>query len=139
MDHIAIKTRLNALTKAMLGKGLKQPSAQFDIENDTPEVRIYLKWADPTKVASRSIYSDGLFKFIKNEDPESAFDEADAFIAELPSAEEAKLRQFMGALGAVIDLGKDNGVEVEFLNPLQKTMKKLSDNILTDQRMQAAE
>ncbi|WP_391564592.1 hypothetical protein [Sinorhizobium meliloti] len=44
------------------------------------------------------------------------------------------MKQFMGALANVIDLGKDNGIEVEFLNPLQATMKKLSDNILTDQR-----
>lgn len=134
MNTSDIQKRINALSKAMLAKGLKNPSAQFDAQSDVIEFRVYLRWDDPTNIASRSSYSDHLYEFFKGEDVEKAFDEADAFVAALPSAEETKLKQFMGALGAVIDLGKDNGVEVEFLNPLQKTMKKLSDNILTDQR-----
>lgn len=134
MNTSDIQKRINALSTAMLAKGLKRPSAQFDAQSDVTEFRVYLRWDDPAKIASGYSYNDNLYHFIKNEDAEKAFEEADAFVAALPSAEEAKLKQFMGALGAVIDLGKDNGVEVEFLNPLQKTMKKLSDNILTDQR-----
>lgn len=134
MNTNEIRTRLSELAKAMMAKGLRQPSAQFDAESDNVEFRVYLRWQDPTKIASRTSYSDGLYEFIRDADAEKAFDEADAFVAAMPSADETKLKQFMGALGAVIDLGKDSGIEVEFLNPLQKTMKKLSDNILTDQR-----
>jgi len=57
------------------------------------------------------------------------------FIAELPTAEETKFREFMGALGNVIDLGRKNGIEVDFINPLTETMKRLSENALTDQRV----
>lgn len=139
MDSKEIQTRLDALLKAMLAKGLKQPSAQFDMQAAEVETRVYLRWQDQTKTLRRDTYSDGIFEFIRHKEPKKAFDNADAFIAKMPSAEEARLKQFMGALGAVIDLGKENGVEVEFLTPLKATMKKLSDNILTDQRMQPAE
>jgi hypothetical protein len=91
-----------------------------------------LRWKDVTKLETS--YSSGEYKWLKGALPEDAFKEADEFVASLPSAEEAKMKQFMGALATVIDLGKSNGVEVKFLNPLQATMKKLSENILTDQR-----
>lgn len=133
MDTKEIQKRLDALMTAMVAKGLKTPSAQFAAESGKVEFRIYLRWQDPTKIDGSSFVTDP-FKFITGKNPEKIFEEADAFIATLPSAEEAKLRQFMGALANVIDLGKSNGIEVEFMNPLAATMKKLSENILTDQR-----
>lgn len=129
MDHKDIQTRVNAISKAMLGKGLRKPIADFRIAANV-RVEILLRWQDPTKPE----FSQDVLKFIGGDTPEEALDNADAFVADLPSAEDAKLKQFMGALANVIDLGKDNGIELEFLNPLAATMKKLSDNILTDQR-----
>ena len=49
-------------------------------------------------------------------------------------AEQAKLNDFMSALGKVIDLGNQHGIEADYLNPLVASMKKLSENIITDQR-----
>lgn len=43
------------------------------------------------------------------------------------------LRAFMEKLGDVIDLGKSEGIEVSFVNPLVETMKRLSENIITHQ------
>lgn len=133
MDTKEIQKRLDALMTAMVAKGLKTPCAQFDAESGKVEFCIYLRWQDPTRIGGSSFVTDP-FKFVKGKNPEKIFEEAGAFIATLPSAEEAKLRQFMGALANVIDLGKSNGIEVEFMNPLAATMKKLSENILTDQR-----
>lgn len=133
MDTKEIQKRLDGLMTAMAAKGLKQPVAQFDAESGKVEFRIYMRWQDPTRIGGPSIVDDP-FKFINGKTPEKLFEEAGAFIDTLPSAEEAKLRQFMGALANVIDLGKSNGIEVEFMNPLAATMKKLSENILTDQR-----
>jgi hypothetical protein len=59
--------------------------------------------------------------------------EAVAFINELPSAEQAKLHNFMGKLGHMIDAAKDDGIEVDYLNPLLDTMKRLSENVITYQ------
>lgn len=132
MDTKEIQKRVNALSKAMLGKGLREPVARLEIESNLMTFEVMLRWKDVTKPDSG--YSSGEYKFFKKKSPELGFDEADAFVAAMPSAEETRTKQFMGALANVIDLGKSNGIDVEFLNPLQATMKKLSENILTDQR-----
>jgi len=131
MDSKDIQQRVNALSKAMLAKGLREPSATLRFECNA-EVSVYLRWKDVTK--PDSFYSSGEFQHFDGSTPEQVMDNAAAFIEGLPSAEEARMKQFMGALANVIDLGKGNGIDVEFLNPLQATMKKLSENILTDQR-----
>lgn len=131
MDSKDIQTRVNSLVSNMIGKGLREPSAQAAFDANA-EPHVYIVWKDVTKKSS--YVSDREYKFFRGPLLDDLFNQAIAFVAAMPSAEEAKIRQFMGALASVIDLGKDNGVDVEFLNPLQKTMKKLSDNILTDQR-----
>lgn len=132
MNTTEIQKRVDALSKAMLAKGLREPVAKLGIESNLKTVEIMLRWKDVTK--PDGAYSSGEYKWFKGKAPELSLDEADAFVAAMPSAEETRARQFMGALANVIDLGKSNGIEVEFLNPLQATMKKLSENILTDQR-----
>jgi hypothetical protein len=37
----------------------------------------------------------------------------------------------MGQLGKLIDAGKSGGIEVDYLNPLLDTMKRLSENVIT--------
>jgi hypothetical protein len=131
MDSIEIQNRVNAISKAMLGKGLRKPSAAFRQEcNKQPEV--YLRWEDPTK--PESSFNCDCYNFITEATPEEVLAKAEQYVRSLPPAEEARLKQFIGALANAIELGKENGIDVDFLNPLQKTMKKLSDNILTDQR-----
>jgi hypothetical protein len=44
-----------------------------------------------------------------------------------------KAHHFMGKLGNLIDAGKDEGIEVDYLNPLLDTMKRLSENVITYQ------
>jgi hypothetical protein len=131
MEHTEIQRRVNDLSQAMQSKGLRQPEATARFESNA-QFSIMLRWKDVTK--ARASYCDAEYHWIREDEPAVAFEKAVAFIDQLPSADEARMKQFMGALANVIDLGKDNGIEVEFLNPLQATMKKLSDNILTDQR-----
>lgn len=135
MNAAEIQSRLDTLAKAMTAKGLREPEAIYRFASQV-QGYIYLKWKDVTKLAESRFASDE-YKHFNNMELLEAFDAATAFVAELPSLEEARMTQFMGALGKVIDLGKDNGIEVEFINPLTKMMKKLSDNILTDQRAKA--
>jgi hypothetical protein len=131
MDSKEIQKRVNALSKAMLQKGLREPTAVMRFECNA-EVDIYLRWKDVTKPNDR--YSSGEFNSFTGSTPEATFDKASEFVHGLPSADETRMKQFMGALANVIELGRGNGVDVEFLNPLQATMKKLSENVLTDQR-----
>ncbi|WP_322883243.1 hypothetical protein U8C37_09605 [Sinorhizobium medicae] len=131
MEHTEIQRRVNELSKAMQSKGLREPSVAMRFECNK-DIDVYLRWKDVTK--TDNLFSSGAFQFFGGDTPEAAFEKASAFVDSLPSADEARMKQFMGALANAIDLGKDNRIEVEFLNPLQATMKKLTDNILTDQR-----
>jgi hypothetical protein len=66
---------------------------------------------------------------------EAKTDAADVFIAAMPTPEENRRNEFMAQLAKVIDLGRENGIDIEYLNPLSATMKRLSENALTDQRV----
>jgi hypothetical protein len=127
-----IQVRVDQLVKAMLAKGLPQPSADFEVRSNLSP-RIVLWWKNGDKSYDRHC------ELVGGSDPETILDEADKFIAELPSAEENRRNAFLSALGKVIDLGRENGIEVEFINPLVKTMKRLAEAALTDQRVAPAE
>ena len=54
-------------------------------------------------------------------------------LKKLPSAKDENTRAFMRDLGKLIDNGRKIGLEVEFMNPLVESMKRLSENIITHQ------
>ena len=128
MDYTVIQEHVNRLSDAMIAKGLRQPSVKFYLESHM-EMNLYLVWVP----AKKKPFESDKYEFFKGGTPGELFAKATDFIAALPTAEEAKFNEFMGALGGVIDLGKENGIEVEFLNPLVATMKQLSENALTFQ------
>lgn len=130
MDTDAIQKRIDAMPARMNAKGLIDPTAEFVLAANGSG-RVALRWYN-TQADQRAYL--GSSKWLREGAIADWLDAADAFIAALPSAEEVKFNEFMGALGCVIDLGKTNGIEVAFLNPLVATMKKLSENALTDQR-----
>ena len=72
-------------------------------------------------------------EIIRDPDISQAITDAFSLINSLPSAEDAKRQQFMASLAKVLDLGRDNGIEVDFLNPLTETMKRLSESAITYQ------
>ena len=129
MDSKIIQKRVEDLVQAMLAKGMREPDANlWFVANSEPTV--FLKWKAS---GSRSNSLGEQYEFIKGKFP-GVFDKASAFIAKRPNAEQARMQDFMSALGSVIDLGRQNNIEVEFLNPLVATMKTLSENVITDQR-----
>lgn len=125
MDHTAIQERMNDLSRAMLAKGLRNPDATMLIEAHVAP-RAFMRWG---------VYGEPDYRAEVIRDPNigQAITDAFALIASLPSAEEAKRQQFMTSLAKVIDMGRENGIEVDFLNPLTETMKRLSENALTYQ------
>lgn len=62
---------------------------------------------------------------------EEVLDAADAFVAALPPINESRRREWMKDLGRHIDKGREIGIETEFLNPLEASMKRLASNALT--------
>lgn len=130
MDYAVIQEHVDRLSDMMLAKGLRQPRAEFELRSHTSP-RVLLAWS-PLKKKYDHIGDE--YRFFNEGTVGEMLAAAEATIIALPSADETKFREFMGALGGVIDLGKENGIEVEFLNPLVATMKQLSENALTDQR-----
>ena len=135
MFDTEIFARINALSDAMLAKGLVKPEAAVVLIAHSGGWRVNLSWAKAAFTSQDRYYSyDEQDHFYRSgDDIEEALSAADAHIATLPSRDEAKLRHFMTALGDVIDMGRANTIEVEFVNPLVETMKRLSENALTFQ------
>jgi len=50
-----------------------------------------------------------------------------------PSPEERKFKRFMDAVATAVDVGRENGIDLEYVNPLAETLKRLSENALTYQ------
>ena len=122
-----IQERLDALAASMLAKGLVQPKAAVWFES-LVEPKVTLHWEDMRR--PKGIYQT-INEYFRKGSLTEKFDAAAAFVAALPSAEETKLQDFMSALGNVIDMGRANGIDVAYVNPLSETMKKLSENIIT--------
>ncbi|MCC6480306.1 MAG: hypothetical protein IT552_14005 [Sphingomonadaceae bacterium] len=127
MDTNAIQKRLNEIASAMMTKGLRNPTANFKLSANV-QPTVYLTWDN-----LKSRY-DNHYKWIHGDDIRAMLAEADEFVAAMPDRDQARMNEFMTALGSVIDLGRENNIEVDFVNPLIATMKRLSENVLTDQR-----
>ncbi|URQ76195.1 MAG: hypothetical protein NBV76_05390 [Candidatus Ochrobactrum gambitense] len=118
----------NELQSSLSAKGKNRTAVRFWIESHAA-YWIALEWQKGIsgwESESEYLRGDNLTKLIAS---------ARKFIADMPDPEVAKFKEFMGALGNVIELGRKNGIEVEFINPLTETMKRLSKNALTDQRV----
>lgn len=122
-----VQRRLDALPSGMSAKGLREPRAEFTIAANS-ELRGYLAWKDKAKSFGEA------YEFFKGKSAADVLAKIEAFIAKLPPPEETRMKEFMTALSDVIELGRQNGVDVEFINPLTEAMKRLSSNILTDRR-----
>jgi hypothetical protein len=121
-----IYAAINPLPAKLSAKGKVNPVVDFWLEANAG-IRISMKWQ---KFGSERDW-DCEYKSFSGESFEGALAGAVEFIDELPSAKQAKLHHFMGQLGRLIDAGKSEGIEVDYLNPLLDTMNRLSENIIT--------
>lgn len=126
MNEHEMQAAVDQLVKDMMDKGLRKP-----------EAKVWISSGQSSQVGLTSgVYGepDHWYEYPLAPTVAEALDAARAIIAAMPDAETARLNNFMGALGKVIDLGRDLGVDVDFINPLTATMKRLSENVITDQR-----
>ena len=126
MNEYEMQDAVDQLVKDMMDKGLRKPSVFVRIRSEQ----------GPMAGIESGVYGEGDHHYSYPSAPtvSEALDAARAIIAAMPDAETTRLNNFMGALGKVIDLGRDLGVDVDFINPLTATMKRLSENVITDQR-----
>jgi hypothetical protein len=119
---------INAMPAMLSVKGKSRPDATLSL-NANAKAHLTLRWAKTSKAEDwdneyQSFTSRPIAKLVEN---------ALKFIQGLPDPNVARLHDFMGQLGELIDVGKDLGIEVDYLNPLTETMKRLSENVLTHQ------
>lgn len=122
-----MQAAVDAMHAAMVDKGFRLPKACARI-GSSEDARVYLHYADKDEA-----YANKCEPFSTGTMPE-IIAAAHAWIAAQPTAGERRTREFQAALGRVIDLGRDAGVAVEFINPLTELAKRLSENAITDQR-----
>lgn len=126
MTFEEIQAALKNISDALNAKGINQLCE--------PSMSIY---ANEAKImiwnVDRWTHNDDSAHFIYGKTAREAFDKSHVFIAALLSSEDRNLHKFMHELGRVIDSGKTLGVDIKHLNPLQETLKTLTNNILTYQ------
>lgn len=122
MNTIAeVQAALDKLPALMSEKGLRDPVAEYTLIANCG-AKVWLSYKNESAGISR-----GYEHFQNTAD-------AEAWIAGLPSVEEARKLEFMTQLAKTIEMGKDHHIDVQFVNPLIEAMKRLSENAITHQR-----
>ena len=120
-----IYAAINPLPAMLSKKGTASPVVRFEIEANAG-VNISMNW----EKRNSPVKWDREYQCFLGDTFDQAFAKAVAFIENLPSAETAILHDFMGKLGRLIDIGKADGIAVDFLNPHLDSMKRLSENVI---------
>lgn len=129
MNTEDMQARVDAMAAAMVAKGLRAPEAQYWIRSNVQSA-VMLSFGKLT--GATHDYERDYHHF--PDDDGSGLAKADAFIAGLPDAAERRRADFMEQLTKTIEMGRQNGIDADFVNPLVEAMKRLSENIITDQR-----
>lgn len=119
MNTQDIQSRINVMPAALSAKGKVMPEVTYYIRANA-EPSFSMSW----RTSSAQFDYDRTYKSC------DTADEADRFIADLPSIEEAKLAEFTEQLASIIELGRSHGIDVQFVNPLVEAMKRLSENAI---------
>ena len=123
-----IYAAINPLPAALSAKGKIKPDVSLCVQANA-DISISMSWEK--RNATYAYERD--YKTCLGDTFEQVIGKAVEFITGLPSAEQAKLHDFMGNLGRLIDVGKSDGIDLDYINPLLDTMKRLSENVITFQ------
>lgn len=125
MNFSEIQSAVDALSKDMVLRGLVKPActAMIDAHKDPS---IYLHWDEDGCTYGRTELCTG-------NNIAEALENAKEILQSIPPKAERDRAEFTRLLANAIDKGRTIGIEVDFLNPLTETMKRLSENALTYQ------
>lgn len=132
MHSDEIKKSLSELITKMLAKGIIRPDVVLVWKADTEAVVMLQEGRAEGYLHDTIHYGEGSTL-------DAIFSDCFAFIENLPSPDEKRMKNFMKAVATAIELGRASDIDVEFINPLQVMMKKLSENAITDQRASKAD
>lgn len=120
-----IQTALTEMEAAMVEKGIKTPAAEMQIRAN-----------QKCNIHGGCGYSggapfDGDNYFIEFGDtPADAIAKAFAYIAAMPSPDEAGVQEYMRDVAKAIDTGKRHNIADEYVAPLRVVKAAMTDNLL---------
>lgn len=122
-----IQTALGELVAAMVEKGVIRPSAEFKIKSGA-NFYVYLWCAHETRQ-----FDGGYLKTFSGGTPAECIDKARAYIAALPSPEEAVTREYLTRVASAIDYATENSIADEYVTPLRGVTCAMTENLLTEE------
>ena len=131
-----IQKRIDAISQTMSGR-TKVCAVSFELGAHI-EPRVYIR--HNPQFSSNWNEEQGMFFKVgrDGESIEAVLNVAQAWASSLPSKEEADLAAFRDKLADTIEHGTRIGVDIEVVNPLMEAMKRLSENAITHQTVEAA-
>lgn len=120
-----IQAALDELVTAMMGKGIVTPLAEYMIKRGCESI-IWL-WSDYGAPAFDGEY----LHQIGGDTPDELLANARAYIAAMPSPEQAVITKHMGLLAAVVDHGREHSLPDEYVVPAHVALQAMTDNLLT--------
>ncbi len=125
MTPAAILANCQSLTTVISDLGFKRPEVSAFINFDAGEdfsVTVSMRVGDD--------WNSSVSQYFHGADFAELLSQARTWVYAQKTPEEIRKEKFIAQLGRVIDEGKEIGFEVEFMNPLIETMKRLSENVL---------
>lgn len=123
MNEQQMQQAVDDLCKRMVDNGMEQPRAEVSFKSYSNPY-VYMTWWDS---------GTGKYEICNSNTVSDAIESANKFLDTVASKQERDMADFRARLAEVIDLGRANGIDVDFINPLQETMKRLSENAITHQ------
>ena len=127
MNETEIQAAVNDLAARMIAKGMREPDATLNVKANV-EPTVWFTWKHGAK--SHNGYSDNKYHIVRGKNFVETIENARTWISAQPDKAETARRDFASAVADAIEVGKARGMEVDFLNPLLDTMKRLSENII---------
>ena len=125
-----IQTALAELVAAMVEKGIVKPNASARIMTGSRH-SIHLQCSHERKAFDGKDYF-----FLYGETLPQCLDDASAYIAALPSPEEAVTHEYLGKVADAIDFGTKHSIDDKYVTPLRGVTKAMTDNLLTKEQAQ---
>jgi hypothetical protein len=120
-----IQSALAELVAAMVEKRVITPRAQMHIP-DSGRFAIHCCCSYAHKPFNLKNY------FVEHGDTiAECIDKARAYIAALPSPEEAVTREYLSRVASAIDYARENSIADEYVQPLRGVTCAMTDNLLT--------
>lgn len=120
-----IQTALAELVAAMVEKGIVKPNASARIMTGSRH-SIHLQCS-----YERKAFDGKDYLFLYGETLPQCLDDASAYIAALPSPEEAVTREYLNRVASAIDYARENSIADEYVQPLRGVTCAMTENLLT--------